>query len=109
MDGEVQWLERSPNRSRLRVQSDRFALLVLAENWYPAWKAEVNGGEVPVLRANHSLRALPVPAGESEVEVFYDAGSLRGSLLLSLASLGLALGVVFVRPREGEVQTEEEG
>ncbi|MBT8397448.1 MAG: hypothetical protein KJN92_10800, partial [Gemmatimonadetes bacterium] len=57
--GEVRWLEKGLNRLRLEVESDAPALLLLAENWYPAWKAEVGGEEVPVLRANHSLRAVP--------------------------------------------------
>jgi hypothetical protein len=97
--GEIRWIERGPNGFRLEVRSDSRALLVLAENWYPAWKARVGGTEAPVLRANHSLRAVPVPSGQSEVEVFYDAGTLSGPLLLTLASLLLACGAIFVRPR----------
>jgi hypothetical protein len=100
VEGEIQWLEKTPNRMGLRVRSGAPALLVLAENWYPAWTAEVDGTETPVLRANHSLRAVPVPAGESEVELFFDAGSLGGPLLLSLASLAVVVGSLFVRPRE---------
>jgi hypothetical protein len=105
--GEVRWLEKGLNRLRLQVRSEAPALLVLAENWYPAWKAEVGGEEVPVLRANHSLRAVPVPSGESEVEVFYDAGALLGPFLTSLVSLALVCLAVFVRPgrkpREAEI------
>jgi hypothetical protein len=107
VNGEIQWLDRSPNRFRLRVRSDGAALLVLAENWYPAWRAEVNGGEVPVLRANHTLRAVPVPAGESEIEVFFDAGTLALPLLLSLACLAIVVGTLFVRPKEEVAEAEE--
>ena len=91
---------------RLEVRSDSPALLVLAENWFPAWKAEIDGVEVPILRANHSLRAVPVEAGLSEVVVFFDGGTFTGPLLLSLVSLFLALGVIFVRPRGGKGTTE---
>jgi hypothetical protein len=93
--GEVDWLERSPNRLRLQVRSESPALLTLAENWYPSWKAVVGGEEVPVLRANHSLRVVPVPAGESEVEVFFDAGTFLMPMILSLVSLFLVCGAVF--------------
>ncbi len=98
--GEVRWVEKGPNRLELLVRSDSPALLVLADNWYPAWKARVSGEEAPVLRANHSLRAVPVPSGESEVELFFDAGTLRGPFLISLASLALVCGAVFFRPRK---------
>jgi uncharacterized membrane protein YfhO len=83
--------------------------LVLADNWYPAWKARVGGEEAPVLRANHTLRAVPVPAGESQVEVFFDSGHFRGPLSVSLVSLLLLGAVLFLgywrgrgRGREGE-------
>jgi hypothetical protein len=107
VDGEVHWVEKGPNRLRLRVRSDSPALLVLAENWYPAWKAVVRGEETPVLRANHTLRAIPVPPGESEVELFFDAGTLRGPLLISLGSLALLGMAAFFRG--GEERKEAEG
>jgi hypothetical protein len=89
VEGEVLWLERGPNRLRLEVRSQEPALLVLADNWYPAWKARVGEKEVPVLRANHTLRAVPVEAGSQVVEVYYDLGYLRGPLLVTLGSLVL--------------------
>lgn len=93
--GEVRWEERTPNRLRLAVTSDRPALLVVADNWFPAWQATVNGAEAPVLRAYHTLRAVPVPAGTSTVEMAYRSSSLARSLWLSVvAVLALAgLGV----------------
>ena len=94
--GEVQWIERGLNRLRLSVESDQNALLVLAENWYPAWKARVDGQEAPVLRANHALRAVPVSAGSHEVELYFDGGSLKGGLFTSLAALLILGGAVAV-------------
>jgi len=93
VEGTVRWLERGPNRMRLSVQSQQGALLVLAENWFPAWKARVGAEEAPVLRANHTLRAIPVPAGTHEVELYFDAGTLRGALFTSMGSL-LLLGLL---------------
>ena len=107
--GRVDWLVREPNRLSLHVDSDRPALLVLAENWFPAWKATVNGVEAPVLRANHTLRAIPVPEGESEVALTYSSGSLRFGLLVSLLSL-LILGTgALLAHRGGSGEASEEG
>ena len=97
--GNVEWLEKTSNRLRLRVQSDGPALLVVADNWFPAWKGRVGGEEVPVLRANHSLRAVEVQAGETEVELYFDTGTLLGPALLSLLSILLALGAIVIRGR----------
>ena len=90
--GSVAWLERGLNRQRLRVSSETPALLVVADNWFPSWRATVSGEEAPVLRAYHTLRAVPVPAGEHEVEIFYDSPLLAGSLALSVAAILLLAG-----------------
>lgn len=93
VQGGVEWIERGINRQRLRVVSDRAALLVLADNWFPAWQATVGGRDAPVLRAYHTLRAVPVPEGEHEVEVHYRSDTLRSSLAVSLGTLLLLLVV----------------
>jgi len=47
--------------------------------------------EAPVLRVNHTLRAVPVKAGDQVVEVYYDLGALRGPLLVTLVSLAFVI------------------
>ncbi len=95
--GSVEWLEDGPDRIRLRVTSDADAILAVAENYYPTWHATVDGVEVPVLRAYHTLQALPVPAGSHEVvlEVRTD-GPVRTGMMVSTVSwlllAGLAVG-----------------
>jgi hypothetical protein len=91
--GSVRWEEDTPNRLRLSVTSDRPALLVVADNWFPAWHASVDGTDAPVLRAYHTLRAIPVPAGEHTVEMWYHSDILMRSLWLSLAALAVLLAL----------------
>ena len=69
-------------------------MLVVLDNYYPAWKATVDGEPVPVHRANYTFRAVTVPAGEHVVELHYDTGSLRAAVVISLAVLALLLGVI---------------
>jgi hypothetical protein len=94
--GEVRWEERSPNRLRLSVTNDRPALLVVADNWFPAWQATVDGADTPVLRAYHTLRAVPVPAGSHTVEMRYHSALLVRSMWISILALAclLALGIM---------------
>ena len=82
--GTVTWLERTPNRLRLSVTTQQPALLVVSDNWFPAWRATVNGAEQPVLRAYHSLRAVPIPTGEHTVEMVYESALVRTSIWISL-------------------------
>lgn len=60
------------------------AILALAENWFPAWEATVNGESTPVLRADHALRAVAVPAGSHRVELRYRSSLLAGSLVVTV-------------------------
>jgi hypothetical protein len=92
--GQVEWIERNNNDMTLRVTADRPALLVLADNWFPAWRARVGDEEVPVLRANHSLRAVPITAGEHTVELYYHSDELTWSLRLTLLSLAVVAGLM---------------
>jgi hypothetical protein len=96
--GEVSWITRLNNRQVLRVRSEEPALLVVADNWYPAWHAQVDGREVPVLRANHSLRAVEVDAGEHEIVFTYRSPILRFSLWTSLVSLVAVVGLAVAPP-----------
>ncbi len=106
--GSVSWRRRGADAHELTVTTDRDALLVIADNWFPDWRATVNGVEAPVLRAYHTLRAVPVPAGTSEVRMAYDGGRIRRSLWITLGSvLLLAVGAVVVVQRERDGKAEK--
>lgn len=85
--GVVRWVERGVDRLVLSVQSESPALLVVADNWYPGWHATVDGEEAQVLRAYHALRAVPVPAGESTVEMWYESDVVRLWFRIGMAVL----------------------
>ncbi|HSJ23843.1 MAG TPA: YfhO family protein [Longimicrobiales bacterium] len=92
--GTVLWQNREVDRHVLQVEADRPALLMILDNWYPAWAAEVNGQPAPIIRANYTFRAVPVPAGQSTVTLRYTPAALRTGAIISLAVLLLLLGVV---------------
>jgi hypothetical protein len=91
--GQVEWVERGNDEIVLRVRADAPALLVLLDNDYPAWRAEVNGEQTTILRANHTFRAVAVPAGESTVRFRYDTGRLKAPAFASLGVLLLLTAV----------------
>lgn len=92
--GVVEWLEREPDAFTLRVAPDRPAMLVVLDNWFPAWKAFVDGHQVPVHRANYTFRAIAVPAGEHTVTFRYEPSELRSGAAISLTLLGLLLAII---------------
>ncbi|HLH20955.1 MAG TPA: YfhO family protein [Chloroflexota bacterium] len=70
--------------------------LLLSEVDFPGWRAEVDGAERPVLRADYALRAVPLHAGDHIVRLSYEPGSLRlGALITLLAAVGAAALLVW--------------
>lgn len=95
--GSVELTSYEPNHLAYQVRADQNSLVVFSEMYYGEhWKASIDGVPVDHLRANYSLRALPVDAGEHIVEfefVFkpFETGrkiSLAGSFLFILILLG---------------------
>jgi len=104
--GSVEWLERNNNDMTLHVSADGPAVLVLADNWFPAWRARIGNEEVPLLRANHSLRAVPIAAGEHTVEFYYESDQLKWSLRLTLLSLAGVVGLIGMDWMQGRRSAE---
>jgi hypothetical protein len=92
--GRVEWLDRQLDSYSLRVVPDGPALLVVLDNFYPAWRATVDGRIVPIWRANHTFRAVAVPPGEHTVRFEYVSPPLRRGAYISLLVLGVLIATV---------------
>ena len=65
-----------------RVQASGEERLVVALNWDPGWRAQVDDQDVPVLRSAPSFLAVEVPPGEHRVTLDYHGPAERGPLSL---------------------------
>ncbi|MDX9972294.1 MAG: YfhO family protein [FCB group bacterium] len=80
---------RTTNHVVVDVDAAQRVVLVLADAYYPGWRATVDGEDLRVLPVNHVLRGVEVEAGKHRVEFVYFPGSFRIGLTLSvLACLG---------------------
>ena len=97
MGAPVSILFYSENQIVLATSAERPGYLVLSEVWYPGWRATVNSEAAPVLRANYTLRALPVPAGELTIRLWYAPASWRRGLALFGVGILLLAGLFLWR------------
>jgi hypothetical protein len=101
----VELIDRTPERTRLRVTTSEPGLLVVGDPWAPGWIAAVDGQPAPVLRAYTALRAVPMPAGTHEVTLEYQPVSF--GLGIAIAVLGIAAlmtGLKLTHERSSEDQ-----
>lgn len=80
---EATVMEYAPDRMRVRTAASAPGLLMLSEVYYPAWRAYVDGAPARIYVADHTLRAVPVPAGTHEVELRYESATLVVGTVLS--------------------------
>jgi hypothetical protein len=76
----------------------------IGRNWYPRWRATVNGEDVPVTRTVDGYMAVPVPVGPTTIELTYAVDGWDWlARLLALGGLAgtiwLAAGGFFMRRR----------
>ncbi len=90
------------NRIDLETEVGRPCLLVVNEAWFPGWRADVDGKEMPVFRADGIFQGVPLPAGARHVSlVFAPASFVRGLIVSGITFaclIGLA-GVAYLRGR----------
>jgi hypothetical protein len=100
--GSVRITGFSLNSVEAEVDSPVPALLVMAEAWYPGWRAGIDGRETRCFPANGWMRAVLVPAGHHQVRFAYRQERLVSGCLLSLATAALLGGLYFWRPAPAE-------
>ena len=79
------------------AESDKPAIMVVAGNFHPYWKAFVNGKESKVYKAFGNLRAVEIPKGKSTIRMeyrskpFHDCLKVSALAIVLLAIFGVAL------------------
>lgn len=94
--GTADIVSYKPNEVVIKTKSDQPKLLFLTDNYYPGWKAKVDGEETKILRADYTFRAVPLRAGEHTVRFYFDSDSFKWGLIISVVSL-VALALFTLR------------
>jgi len=91
---------RGAGRYEISSDSSSEGYLVLTETYFPGWEARIDGLPAEVLRANHLVQAVRLPAGRHLVTFEYRSRRLRlGFLVSALVALGTLLGALRLRQR----------
>jgi uncharacterized membrane protein YfhO len=98
--GTAKIVRYEPDRVTIDANLTRPGVVVLGDNWYPGWKAKVDGHSVDVDRVDYVLRGTVAGAGRHRIEYSYAPASWSIGWIVSLLSLlALAGGVALERRR----------
>ncbi|MEK7263724.1 MAG: YfhO family protein [Bacteroidota bacterium] len=88
-------IEKYTNNSlALKVSTPKKGFLVVSEIFYPGWNAYIDGKQTSVYRADWSLRACIVDAGEHTVEMKFEPQPLYGGMKITFATMLLCCAVI---------------
>ncbi len=80
-----------PEEVIIKTLSSGSRFLFLSDNYYPGWKATVDGKPSEIYRADFTFRAVALGPGEHLVRFVYQPDSVAIGGVISLASLGVFL------------------
>lgn len=91
----VQATELRPGALRFQLDTPvpDSAYLFVSENYYPAWRARVDGRPAPVVRAQMSLMTVPLAPGARVVELEFKSSRYALGRGITLTTVVLLLGV----------------
>jgi hypothetical protein len=80
-----------PNKVRINTKSSGPRFLVFLQSKYYGWKAEIDGIEIPILKANVAFMGVQVPKGEHVVTFSYKPRLIILGFYFSLLSVAISI------------------
>jgi hypothetical protein len=87
--GRAGMVDYGPQEVVIGTEAERDCYLFVSDTYYPGWRAFIDGGEAPLMRANYAFRGLRLPAGKHEVRMIFEPAPFRIGIILSVAGLVL--------------------
>ena len=94
-NGVIEMTSYAPNRLKYHYSTPEDRIAVFSEIYYPnGWTATVDGKPLELFRADWTLRAALLPAGEHDIEMhFLPASYKTGALVSTITSILLLLAL----------------
>lgn len=84
-----------PQTIELLAKTDVPQMLFLSDNYFPGWKAFVDGNETKIYRANYTFKGIYIPAGEHTITYEYQPVSVKIGSTISIFSILVYVFIIF--------------
>jgi len=96
------WMENNQiNSFEVKAELNQPGFLILSENYYPSWKAYVDGKETKIYCADYLFRAVFLDKGEHKIKFVFESTTYRigkTSTLLTFVFLLVMFGLHLAKP-----------
>jgi hypothetical protein len=86
-----------PDLMVIETRTSEPGYLVVSENFYPGWKASVDGQEKRILRGNYLFRVIELPEGRHRVDLFFDSFPIKLGMTVSACTIFVFVAFIFYR------------
>ncbi|MBU1127141.1 YfhO family protein, partial [Patescibacteria group bacterium] len=90
-DFKLEWLSYESDRYKISTELEKPGLLFVSDQFYPGWKAYVDGEEAEIYRADFVFRAIYLPSGKHDVVFSYEPESFKIGIIITLSSFILLI------------------
>jgi hypothetical protein len=90
-EAKIRVISWQSNRIELEVDSTGSGFVVVGDNYYPGWKAAVDGREATLFRANYIMRAVAVQKGRHRIEMAFSPPVVLAGLYTTMVGWPLLL------------------
>jgi hypothetical protein len=98
-DPIVQIVQAGDTAFRLRIRSQRHALIVSSQPWWPGWRVFRNGQRIEPQLVNGAFLGFTIPPGDWDVRVDYFPASFYGGLAGAIVTVLLLISWPIARSR----------
>jgi hypothetical protein len=98
--GDVQVVRYRTTSVALRVTTPCKSMVLVADTWFPGWKASVDGKPAQIYAAYDIVRGVVVDAGQHEVVMRYRPSSVFAGMLLAFMGILLCAALQFRRQKK---------
>jgi Bacterial membrane protein YfhO len=98
-DPVLQIVEAADTDFRLRIRSQRYALIVSSQPWWPGWRVFRNGHRIDPQPVNGAFLGFTIPPGDWDIRIDYFPWSFYGGLIAAIVTALLLIVWPFARLR----------
>jgi uncharacterized membrane protein YfhO len=94
---EIQYDFFNVNTININYSSSNPGWLVIRQNWYPGWKAVLDGeSEINIKEVDFLFQGFEIPSGDHKIVMSYAPKSFAVGLLISVLTLAFLLIFVII-------------